>query len=234
MKELFEWKKQTVMSVASERRTRLRNIKVTERNASEVPIDWLQVRYYRLKRWIEESQNAKEEWANELKVIEAELASRNRLELIQEQEVVQLELEGIPSITREEYVSIVEERLRVHYQMCKEYAWLHEQRAATQAVDRQTVYSHRQLGLGVTLIHDEQQDKLHDRLMQLQENILHIRTILETRLTEEQRLLIKEKYLTREMPKDDYLMLKLHVGRQKYYNLKKQALTRIAYELGVI
>lgn len=231
------------------RMPRMRNIRVTQRNASEVPLDWLHVRYRRLTRWIQETSKPKPEWELERSVIKEELEVRGRLELIQQQEAVQLELGlDVAVIHRNDYVPIVEERLREHYSMSRELAWLSQM--PERYSDNMEGSKHLVASYGLArgnrtsgyanpvedrVMRDlEQQELRQIRIKHLQKRMLPLTTILETKLTELQHTLISMKYLTRESPKDEYLMLKLSVGRQKYYNLKKQALQRIAYELGLI
>lgn len=255
MTDLFEWqelpKQPGAISKSKPRMPRMRNIRVTEKNASEVPIDWLHIRYHRLVRWLNESDKPKSEWELELSVIKEELDMRGRLELIQQQEAVQIELNmDTAVIHREEYVSIVEERLREYYCMNKELAWLRQlQSSSSDSLDYgygnylTSSYGHTSARsrteyanpVEERVMRDyEQWEQRQARIQYLHKRMLPITSILQTRLTDEQRRLLEMKYLTKESPKDDYIMLKLHVGRQKYYNLKKQALQRIAYELGLI
>lgn len=226
----------------------MRNIRVTARNASDVPVDWLSVRYHRLNRWIRESPKPKAEWQEELIVIQAELEARDKLQLINQSKVEQLELGGITITGRDAYVPFVEERLGEHYRMTREYAWLSRQ-LATPVNDYEAnimlTANYGQLSPGSRISRHsnveqqvirklERYEECQERLHILIEQMLPISTILNTKLTEEQRLLIECKYFTRESPKDEFLIVKFHLGRQKYYNLKKQALIRIAYELGIL
>jgi hypothetical protein len=234
----------TPSSSAERRRSNVRQFLVTERNIAEIPWDWLNLRYAKLKRWIRTSPQPKVEWLQEYDIITVYLQQRERLQNCQP-DGEQLTLE-IQPISRQSYVWLVEERLREQHLLKVEHAWL--SRAVADGEDRyetSTTALYGNLAPGRSL---EARSPVENRVMQflsrdhrlrqqleeLESAMLPMDRILTYKLTADQRELIERKYFCREQPKDEELIQRLHVGRQKYYTIKKQALHRIAYELKII
>ncbi|WP_133304965.1 hypothetical protein [Paenibacillus pinisoli] len=232
------------LPVRGRRVERMRNITVTARNIIEVPIDWLCIRSHKLSRWIRESNMPKEEWIQELELIHDHLKKREQLHH-STHVFEQLELDGIPHPGKESYVGIVEERLREHYRQRQERAWL-EQRIKS-GIDYETsvtaVYGNLAPGRSAeqkSIVENHvirslnRNEQLEKDLMELEEELMPLQRIIDHKLTFDQKQLVESKYFARSVPKDDELILKFHVGRQKYYTIKKQAISRIAYELGIL
>lgn len=76
-------------------------------------------------------------------------------------------------------------------------------------------------------------EKIKEELMNVEDRLYDMAHAL-SELTEPQLSLVSAKYLVRREPKDDQLMSVLGFGRQKYYEIKKTSLIRIAQELSVI
>jgi hypothetical protein len=227
------------------RRSQVRRYEVTKRNITEIPLDWLSLRYGKLQRWIRTSPAPKAEWLTEYDLITDHLKARN---LQQQVDGEQLSLD-IELVKRESYVWIVEEKLRMHYQNKVRYAWvartldslsLNEDRYETSLTAQ---YGNLAPGrsLDVRSSVENRVMKMLGRdgqfqmeLSELESEIRPIERILQYKLTADQRQLVESKYFCREQPKDEVLIQKFHIGRQKYYTIKKQALLKIAYELRII
>lgn len=226
------------------RRSHVRKYEVTKRNITEIPLDWLSLRYAKLRRWIRTSPEPKAEWLAEYDLITDHLKERNLQQLEGEQLALDIEL-----VKRESYVWIVEDKLRMHYQNKVRYAWvantldiqsLNEDRYETsltaqygnlapgRSLDVRSSVENRVMKM---LARDGQ---MRIELSELESVIRPIERILQYKLTADQRALIESKYFCREQPKDEELIQKFHIGRQKYYTIKKQALLKMAYELRII
>lgn len=228
------------------RRSQVRKYEVTKRNITEIPLDWLSLRYGKLQRWIRTSPEPKEEWLTEYDLITDHLKDRN----LQYQQVAgeQLTLD-IEPVKRESYVWIVEDKLRMHYQHKMRYVWvastLDSQSLNDDRYETSLTAQYGNLAPGRSL---EVRSSVENRIMkmlardsqlqielsELEAELRPIERILQYKLTADQRQLVESKYFCREQPKDEVLIQKFHIGRQKYYTIKKQALLKIAYELRII
>ncbi|GBG09345.1 hypothetical protein PAT3040_03989 [Paenibacillus agaridevorans] len=231
-------------SPAERRRSNIRQFLVTERNIAEIPWDWLNLRYTKLKRWIRTSPQPKAEWLEEYDIITDYLQRCDRLQNCQpEGEQLTMAMEPV---SRHSYVWLVEERLREQHRLRVEHAWL--SKAVKEADDRYetcTTALYGNLAPGRSLdarspVENRvmqllmRDNRLQHQLEELEFAMLPIERIMRYKLSADQRELIERKYFYREQPKDEELIQRLHVGRQKYYTIKKQALNRIAYELKII
>ncbi|WP_168121907.1 hypothetical protein [Paenibacillus sp. HB172176] len=235
---------EVVPSAAERRRSHMRQFMVTERNIAEIPWDWLNLRYVKLKRWIRTSPQPKPEWLLEYDLITDYLQQCDRLQHCQP-DTEQLTMD-IQPVSRQSYVWLVEEKLREHHRLKVEHAWLTKALADQSGrYETGTTARYGNLAPGRSLearspvenrvlLLLSREERYQQELEELEADLLPLERILMYKLTADQRELIERKYFCREQPKDEELIQKFHVGRQKYYTMKKRAIHRIAYELKII
>ncbi|WNS43863.1 hypothetical protein [Paenibacillus sp. MMS20-IR301] len=100
----------------------MKNFQVTELNISLVPVDWLFARYQKLKKSVKITATVKQE----LKIIKEYLKKTGKSSArAYDEELEQIEM-NIPVAIRQQYVSIVEYRLKQYYQANNRINWLNQ------------------------------------------------------------------------------------------------------------
>ncbi|MEI7026182.1 hypothetical protein [Paenibacillus sp. y28] len=220
----------------------MRNIQVTAANITHVPFDVLQRRFRKLMR--KKADTSVPEEVEEVEVIKQFFQQSGREFIIE-----QLELD-IPRPKKEQYVAIVEEKLRTHRtDMLRQKELertLKESRveimfgvsrfgseSGVRGGGSQEYRSPVERAVGQA---EERIDMLRGQLRSLEAKMRRMERAL-GRLSLEQQELLGKKYLTypdyRE-PLDDIVMGQMNMGRQRYYQQKKAALCKIAVSLRLI
>ncbi|ULO07161.1 hypothetical protein H1230_30200 [Paenibacillus sp. 19GGS1-52] len=222
----------------------MKNFQVTELNISSVPVDWLYARYQRLQKGSKNKPSPA--LLQELEIIKRYLdkSGKSTCNEFQSPEVEQIEL-NIPIAIRQQYVSIVEYRLKEYYQLTKRKKWLeievrqlrpHEPKV-TAAYDPTGVSARSGFAKSSTeqavMNMFEKADKLEDELWEVEGQMYPVERALRS-LNYEQLMLIESKYFCREEALDDYLMIKFNWYRAKYYSVKKTALILLAQSLRIV
>ncbi|MEK4191458.1 hypothetical protein [Paenibacillus sp. FSL L8-0494] len=228
----------------------MRSVQITKTNISSLPLDWIYIRYQRLQKSCLKSEG--ETHSDELDLIR-EYFDLNGYAAIfgitNKSDADQMEME-IPTASRSQYVPIIENRLREHYRLTQRKHNLEQQLTdilgAFYVLDLPKMtatygnISGVQTRGGVSSpIEDavmrpfSRAEKIKEELMNVEDRLYDMAHAL-SELTEPQLSLVSAKYLVRREPKDDQLMSVLGFGRQKYYEIKKTSLIRIAQELSVI
>ncbi|GIP61148.1 ArpU family phage packaging/lysis transcriptional regulator [Paenibacillus woosongensis] len=225
----------------------MRKIRVTQTNVTQIPTDWLCVRYQKIQKMMKTSDNPK--IVEEARIIEQYLYTEDKLELIgkysDEEDVEQLELD-IPVALREQYQPIVEHRLKEYYQRRKRKYWLEaeidKKREAelpkvtatygntTGVLVHGTPYSSTESAVIRTI---EKVERMEEELSEIEKMMYPIERSL-AQLDPEQLIIVEKKYFVREEPIDHALYTELGMGRQRFYMLKKTALIRLAESLRII
>ncbi|GMK47517.1 hypothetical protein PghCCS26_46470 [Paenibacillus glycanilyticus] len=216
----------------------MRNIEITDKNVTLIPMDWLLIRYQKLNKKIKQPLvDAK--ILSEHAVIERYLADKGHFE--------QLEL-NLPRPKREEYVGVTEQMLKEYYRLQRrkerlEQEWEYLSKTCTPAETKITA-SYNGGGGGAGLISKPVEKAVLqplDRLENIEREIYGISNRLAPMeralqaLDYDQLRIITAKYFVTEKKKDQVLYEEeLFLNRQKYYELKKTAIITIAQALRII
>jgi hypothetical protein len=230
-------------------RVTMRNILVTEKNVSQIPVEWLCVRHSKLKKklkFIDTDNLTNPELIKEIKLIEeylAETGKSNLVEGIALTEVQQLELD-IPVALQEQYVPIVEYRLREYYSFLQRKKRITSELSYLKVQVGMTTPQYGNLsGVAVggnyssteaaVIKHFDRIERYKNELEEIEEAIYPMQRALQ-QLTGDQLKLVEAKYFVKEKPKNDNLIQELSWGRQKFFDLKKAALILIAESLRIV
>jgi ArpU family phage transcriptional regulator len=220
-----------------------RKISVTEQNISSIPLSWITVRYGQLKKQLRTTIYTPE-LMEESKLIASFLTeSGNELDNIYA-EAEQLEL-SIPQTKKEEYVPLVEELLEQYYLSSRRIKVLErdlEHLLVQYAMPAMTAsYSGMSSGNGeVSNPIESEYIRKENRAALKKNEIDELKSEIEamdralSRLSGEQLELIQKRYLVRDRPYDYSLIGELKYNRQKYYQLKHNALCKMATSLKII
>lgn len=222
---------------------KMRSIKITHNNVQAVSIEWLCVRYRKLQKQIKKEERP--EWLHESSIIEDYFYKTGRSELLMKSKASSVEQMAImPVPTREEYVAIIEDLLREYYRKQLRMAELRiEIPHARNRLDIPSMtasYSGDPRSGGVSstieaifIRAENRYERMVEELKDLSERIAPMDRALKE-LDYEQLEVITKKYFVRRNPLDEELIQKLQMGRQKFYELKKTAIIRIAHSLRMI
>ncbi|MEC0167398.1 hypothetical protein [Paenibacillus graminis] len=210
---------------------------VTETNISSVPHDWLFARYQRIERMLVHSDNPKLQ--KELELIRNHLQDDESTETVE-----QLELD-IPLAVREQYAPIVEYRLREYYELMQQKKSLEFLIQTIRPSEPKVTASYDSVGGsgsgGLTQSSTERAvmamfhkiDRYQAEIKEVEEKMYPMQRAIRS-LRNEQRMLIERKYLLREEPLDEQLMMELRWYRKKFYHVKKVALISLAQSLRIV
>lgn len=219
----------------------MRNIQVTSTNVQHVPVNLLLGRYKVLNRKIQRKR-ATTEMVKEFELIRLHLAKSGQEELI----VEQVELD-IPHPVREQYVAIVEEKLRDYRLDVKRKQELSEKlkrqgvqiffsgtKFGSDAAVRSSNHKYASSTERAVIDADEQLNKIREELDSLEHRMYLVERALNS-LKPEQKKLIYQKYLDSQYePKDEFLIQHFEIGRQKFYEIKGAAIVKIASSLQIL
>lgn len=222
----------------------MRSIQVTTTNIKFVSIDWLCVRYNKLRK-----QSLTSDVEREMLLIEEHLKSQGKAELVGVfDSAEQLEMD-IPVVMKEQYVPIVEELLKEHSHLQNRKNWL-ENCIPVAKVKSQPDIPNMVAGYGnVTGVTGggefrssveqsvirsmERVERMEAELHEIESKMHPMEKALQE-LYPDQLQVIESKYFPREEPKDEYLISKFTWSRTRYYEVKKAALIRLACSLKII
>lgn len=241
--EIFESAKTNTFRV---KENIMNNIQLTELNVYSVPVDWVYLRYGKLKRLIK--MNKDPEMMKEAEIIEKFLESNGNNKILEAYSVEQIEMD-IPKVLRKQYVPIVEERLEEHYLRMRRRNWLEQEiknRSENLMVEMPKVTASfsdtGESGGGwlpssptenAVLNAYDRIDKLKSEFHEIEEAMYTVDKVLQE-LKHDQLNLVKALYFQREKRNDNVIMKELFWGRQKYYDIKKATLIKIAYKLNIL
>ncbi|MGG4108809.1 hypothetical protein AAXB25_33445 [Paenibacillus lautus] len=224
----------------------MNNIQLTELNVYSVPLDWVYLRYGKLKRLIKITKDP--EMIKESEIIEKFLEEKGNNKVLEAYSTVeQIEMD-IPKVLRNQYVPIVEERLEEHYIRLRRSLWLKSEiksRSENLMVEMPKITASfsdsGSSGGGLpssstekaVLMAYDRIDKLKSELHEIEESMYTVDKVLQE-LKQDQLNLVKALYFTRERRPDNVIMKELFWGRQKYYNIKKATLMKLAYKFSII
>ncbi|MGG3278940.1 hypothetical protein [Paenibacillus solani] len=224
----------------------MNNIQLTELNVYSVPLEWVYLRYGKLKRLMKTNKDL--ELVNEAQIIEKFLEEKGNNKILEAySDVEQIEMD-IPRVLRKQYVPIVEERLEEHYIRMNTRRWLEneiKEKSVDLGVEMPKVtasYSYTSGFSGgspssstetAVVTAYNRLDKLKADLHELDEAMYLVNKVLQELKPDEYNL-VKALYFCRERRYDNVVMKELIWGRQKYYDIKKQTLMKIAYKLNII
>ncbi|ETT54797.1 hypothetical protein C162_03824 [Paenibacillus sp. FSL R7-269] len=219
----------------------LKNFQVTELNISLVPVDWLFARYQKLKKSVKITAGGQKE----LMVIREYLEKTGRTSVSScDEEVEQTEMD-IPVAIRQQYVSIVEYRLKQYYQANKRKQWLHAELQTVRPKEPKVTAGMELTGVsgrsGIPHSSTEQAvmsmfdkaERLQDEIWEVEDQLYPMEKALRC-LDPDQLKLVEAKYFCREEELDEYLMNSFNWYRAKYYQVKKTALILLAQSLRII
>lgn len=219
----------------------LKNFQVTELNISLVPVDWLFARYQKLKKSLKITAAVQQE----LTIIKEHLEKTRKSSVSAcDEEVEQMEM-NIPVAIRQQYVSIVEYRLKQYYQANKRINWLKSELMQMKpkepkvtagmeltGISGRSGIPHSSTEQAVMSMYDKA-ERLQDEIWEVEDQLYPIEKALRS-LDPDQLMLIEAKYFCREEELDEYLMNKFNWYRAKYYQVKKTALILLAQSLRII
>lgn len=219
----------------------LKNFQVTELNIALVPVDWLFARYQKLKKSVKITAAVKQE----LMIIKEHLENTGKSSVRAcDEEVEQIEMD-IPVAIRQQYVSIVEYRLKQHYQANKRVNWLKSELMQIKpkepkvtagmeltGISGRSGIPHSSTEQAVMSMYDKA-ERLQDEIWEVEDQLYPMEKALRS-LDPDQLMLIEAKYFCREEELDEYLMNKFNWYRAKYYQVKKTALILLAQSLRII
>ncbi|OME79590.1 hypothetical protein BK120_21685 [Paenibacillus sp. FSL A5-0031] len=218
-----------------------RKISVTEQNIASIPLSWLTVRYGQLKKQLRTTITP--ELVQESSLIATYMAeSGNGFDdFYAGAEQVEL---NIPQTKKEEYVPLVEELLEQYF--------LNTKRKRKLELDLETIQSQLALpamtasysgmsGSGgpaspIEAEYIRKEQRMTNKAQEIADLDIEIDEMDRalSRLSSEQSDLIKKRYLVREKPYDYELLEHMLYNRQKYFQLKHNALCKIASSLKII
>ncbi|GGF72180.1 hypothetical protein GCM10010912_16620 [Paenibacillus albidus] len=221
----------------------MKNFQVTELNISSVPVDWLFARYQKLKKSVK--TNSSTALHRELMIIKEHLEKTGKSSGSHcDEEVEQIEM-NIPVAIRQQYVSIVEYRLKQYYQANKRIKWLNIELQQIKpkepkvtagmeltGVSGRSGLPHSSTEHAVLSMYDKA-ERLQDEIWEVEDQLYPMEKALRS-LDPDQLKLIESKYFYREEALDEYLMNEFNWYRAKYYQVKKTALILLAQSLRII
>ncbi|WP_138753521.1 hypothetical protein [Paenibacillus sinopodophylli] len=218
-----------------------RKISVTEQNISSIPVSWLTVRYGQLKKQLRTTLTP--ELVQESTLIATYMAVHGKGLDEYYETMEQMEL-GIHQTKKQEYVPLVEELLEQYFLNVKrkrrlelDIETMHKQYAIPAVT---ASYSGMSGGGGSNSPIESEYIRKEQRITVKQLEILELEVEIENmdralaRLSQEQNDLIQKRYLVRDQPFDYKVIDEMHYNRQKYYQLKHSALSKIATVLNLI
>ncbi|MBA9086528.1 hypothetical protein FHR92_003006 [Fontibacillus solani] len=222
----------------------LRNLLVTEKNVRQVPIEWLCVRYSKIRKQLKVQTTP--ELVREIKIIVDYLDEINKSNLIEKHhftETEQLEMD-IPIALQKQYVPIVEYRLQEFYRMMQRKQWIECEIENSQTQSGRITASYGNIsgvavgGIGsrtedAVVRHYERIERFQQELSQIEEAMYPLQKALQ-QLSYEQLQLVQAMYFVREKPKNDILIETFGWGRQKFFDIKKTALIVLAESLRIV
>ncbi|MEK3698173.1 hypothetical protein NYE33_14520 [Paenibacillus sp. FSL R10-2199] len=221
----------------------MKNVQVTELNISMVPVDWLFTRYQKLEKSRKSTSSPAVQ--HELMIIKEHLKKTDKSSVHhREDEVEQIEM-NIPVAIRQQYVSIVEYRLKQYYQSNKRKHWLNaelqkvkpQEPKFTAEMELSGVSGHSGLPHSSTehavMNMFDRIERIQDEIWEVEDQLYPMEKALRS-LDPDQLMLIEAKYFCREEELDEYLMNKFNWYRAKYYQVKKTALILLAQSLRII
>lgn len=226
----------------------MNNIQVTELNIYSIPLDWIFVRYTKLKKWVRKQNNS--DFIREIEIIEKYFRDNGKGQIVDSltpSEIDQLET-SIPAALRNQFVPIVENRLVEYYQMMRRCEWLRSEiqrrEQATIQYNPKITSTLTETGIGgkggfhsstetAVLRPIEALDNLKAELYELKEHMYPMEKALRE-LTEEQLHFVQVRYFVREVPSNEQTMQTLIWSRGKYYEVKWRVMFKIADQLKVI
>lgn len=219
----------------------MRSIQVTRTNIKFVSIDWLCVRYNKLRK-----KSLTPDVEREMLLIEEHLKLEGKAELVGIfDSIEQLEMD-IPVVMKDQYVPIVEELLKEHRHLKKRKEWLEnsipllvqpEIPSMTAGYGNITgVTGGGQFGSSIeqSVIRSVERTERKEAELREIESKMHPMEKALQELYPDQLQVIEAKYFPREEPKDEYLINKFTWSRTRYYEVKKAALIRLACSLKII
>ncbi|WP_290405288.1 hypothetical protein [Paenibacillus polymyxa] len=221
-----------------------KNIQVTELNQYSVPKDMLLKRLDRIKRmW---TKQEKPELMDEANLIINRLRDLN-VDITTSADQMEFD---IPRTLREQYVGIVEMKLRTYRNQLRRKKRIKEElpeqpySIITSEIPRSTASYGNLSGVSARGgIHSSTEDAIFrpfDREERLRKELASLELEMEdmeialAKLYEHEWQVIESLYLKYPEPSNDQLIYEFNWGRQKYYDAKRSALQTIASSFGII
>ncbi|WP_379143554.1 hypothetical protein [Paenibacillus sp. sgz500992] len=221
----------------------MKNFQVTELNISLVPVDWLFARYQKLKKSVKTTSSHAVQ--QELMIIKEHLEKTGKSSVSScDEEVEQIEM-NIPVAIRQQYVSIVEYRLKQYYQANKRKHWLDVELQKVKPKEPKVTAGMELTGVSgrsglphsstehAVMSMFDRAERLQDEIWEVEDQLYPMEKALRS-LDPDQLRLIEAKYFCREEALDEYLMNNFNWYRAKYYQVKKTALILLAQSLRII
>lgn len=219
----------------------VKKFQVTELNISLVPVDWLFARYQKLKKSVKITAAVEQE----LTIIKNHLEKTGKTSASTcTEEVEQIEMD-IPVAIRQQYVSIVEYRLKQYYQDNKRINWLRSELMQIKpkepkvtagmevtGISARSGIPHSSTEQAVMSMYDKA-ERLQDEIWEVEDQLYPMEKALRS-LDPDQLMLVEAKYFCRVEELDESLMNKFNWYRAKYYSVKKTALILLAQSLRII
>lgn len=221
----------------------MKNFQVTELNISLVPVDWLFARYQKLKKSVKTTTSPAVQ--QELIIIKEHLEKTGKSSVSScDEEVEQIEM-NIPVAIRQQYVSIVEYRLKQYYQANKRKHWLDVELQKVKPKEPKVTAGMELTGVSgrsglphsstehAVMSMFDRAERLQDEIWEVEDQLYPMEKAMRC-LDPDQLMLIEAKYFCREEALDEYLMNNFNWYRAKYYQVKKTALILLAQSLRII